>query len=83
MTIWQEMFRNPTPTEEPSMQEWNLAWNWIFEQPSEAAIRLATCRKHSLALRRQGIKKSAQMATVGVWKSIKNDLVQKPAVRPF
>ena len=81
MTIWQEIFTVPTPTVEPSLDEWNLAWNWIFEKPDLAVIRLAACRKHSLLLRRQGVVKSAQMASVGLWQRCIQSEIKMPQRR--
>ncbi len=69
MNLWREIFSpKPLPMTSPSGEEWNLAWNWLFEDKTNAALKLTIARNHSLSLRRIGVKESSKMAVVGLWK---------------
>jgi len=72
-TIWKERFElEPLAKSEPSQEEFNSAWNWMFERGDEGLKRAGACllvvHQHSLELRKRGIKNSAKMAAVGIWK---------------
>lgn len=74
MNLWQERF---TPSELPpilpTIDEFNQAWNWIFEKHANgdfirAELCLIIIRNHSLKLRRNGLKESAKAAVWGIFK---------------
>jgi hypothetical protein len=68
MTLWQLKFQKSNPSEW-NMDEFNLAWNWIFQDGIESSVlRLGIIRSKSLQLRRQGVEKSAEMAACEVWR---------------
>jgi len=83
MTLWHEIF-NPQPIEpfEPSWIDFNKAWDWVFERDSggdylRAELCLPICRSKSLELRRAGIKPSAMVAVIGIWKRHRMKLPQR------
>ena len=73
MTIWQEKF-NPKPIEPipPTAEDFNNAWNWIFEKQDGEFIRAGLCliviREKSIQLHKSGVKDSAKVAAIGIWK---------------
>lgn len=74
-TLWEEKFNpQPVPMVEPTETEFDKAWSWIFEKDNSgefvrAGLCLILIREKSLKMRRADmIKKSAEMAAVGIWK---------------
>lgn len=74
MTLWQQMFES-APLEKViyTNDEFNQAWNWIFQDGYEMApLRLSIIRTKSLALKRSRIVSDscecAKMAVVDVWR---------------
>lgn len=65
MTLWQEMFNQPTPCEFTA-QDWNEAWNWLFCDKEKSALKLQIARRHSLLLKRAGHVRTAEQAVVGL-----------------
>ena len=82
MTLWQEMFTNPVPCEFTA-QEWNEAWNWLFCDKETATLKLTIARRHSIALRRQGCVRTAEMAVCGLMRrnSLTGRIERKMPVR--
>ena len=67
MNLWAEMFA--TPVECPvSLQEFNQAWNWMFEDKETAPLKQSIARRHAVLLRRLGHVQAAQMALIGLFK---------------
>lgn len=65
MTLWQEMFNKPSPCEFTAA-DFNEAWNWLFSDKETATLKLTIARRHSLALRRLGHVRSAEIALCGL-----------------
>lgn len=74
MSLWQQMFE-PAREVQYTQDEFNTAWNWIFERDTagnylRASLTLSIIRTKSLALRKAGIDgDTAKMATVDVWRN--------------
>ena len=65
MNLWQEMFNQPVPCEFTAA-EWNEAWNWLVSDKETVSLKLTVARRHSLALRRLGHVRTAEMAVCGM-----------------
>jgi len=85
MNIWRERF-NPsqiTPFE-PRLDEFNQAWNWIFEKDENgefirAGLCLIVMREQSLKLRKaMGVKRSSEVAAIAVWRLYSEKTVKMP-----
>lgn len=67
MNLWQEMFSVPSPILF-TPQEWNESWNWIFQDKETATLKLTIIRKHSLTLKLAGHARTAEMASVALYR---------------
>jgi len=71
MSLWRQMFE-PEPLEmvQYTIEEFNQAWNWIFQDGyGPASLRMSIIRTKSLALRKRLlIKDSSKMACVDTWR---------------
>jgi hypothetical protein len=85
MNIWKERF-NPsqiTPFE-PKTEEFNKAWNWMFEKDENgefirAGLCLIVMREHSLKLRKaMGVKRSSEVAAIAVWRLYGGNGIKMP-----
>jgi hypothetical protein len=84
MKIWKERF-NPSKIEpfKPMLDEFNKAWEWIFEKDESgeyvrAGLCLIVIREHSLRLHRIGVKNSAVVASIAVWRLYSANAIKMP-----
>jgi len=80
MSLWKERF-SPTPMEvfQPSRDDFNKAWNWMFEKDESGAYQraglvLIVVRAKCKELRRQGVVNPAKMATVATMRLYCNQM---------
>jgi hypothetical protein len=74
MNIWQERFQpSRIMPFEPKSADFNAAWNWMFERDESgefirAGLCLIVIHEQSLKLRKSGVRQSAQVAAIGIWR---------------
>lgn len=79
-SLWKELL-NPTPLipENVEREDFDRAWNWIFERDSlgnycRAMITLKIVRNHAKDLKRRWFHANcAEIAAVGVWMRLKEE----------
>lgn len=83
-TLWSEKF-SPSQIEpfKPTLADFNQAWEWMFERDENkefirAGLCLIVIHNHSLKLRKQGIKESAQIAAIAIWRLYSTTRVKMP-----
>ena len=84
MNLWSERFKPSEITAfNPTRDDFNKAWEWMFERDKNqefvrAGLCLIVIHDHSLRLRKRGVKESAEVAAIAIWRRYAVQTIKMP-----